>query len=209
MDPQSESVLEDYARRIEDEARRIRGFDNDAYLEQREQMLLGIGPQSGQFLNQLIRAVRPRTIVEVGTAFGYSTLWMADAAKAARAVVYTYEIAAAKQAYARTMMEKAGLAAYVRFIPGDAIEQLRELEAAVDFVLIDLWKDLYIPALDAVFPKLAPGAIVIADNMLFPPYQVEAAAQYKAHVRGIAGVESMTLPMGSGLEFSIVHAKNR
>lgn len=209
MYPQSESVLEDYARRMEEEARRIRGFDNEAYLVQREEMLLGIGPESGQFLNQLIKAVRPRTIVEVGTAFGYSTLWIADAARAAGAVVYTYEVAPAKQAYARTMLEKAGLAASVRFIPGDAIVTLRELEAPVDFVLIDLWKDLYISAFDALFPSLAPRSIVIADNMLFPPYQVEAAAQYQAHIRSVPGVESMTLPIGSGLEFSILHAKNR
>ena len=206
---QSESVLEDYARRIEDEARMIRGFDNDAYLEQREQMLLGIGPESGQFLNQLIKAVRPRTIVEVGTAFGYSTLWIADAAKAAGAIVYTYEIAPAKQEYAAGMLEKAGLSGYVRFIPGDAVEKLRELEARVDFVLIDLWKDLYIPAFDAVFTKLAPRAVVIADNMLFPPYQVEAATRYQAHIRRVAGIKSITVPIGSGLEFSLLYAKDR
>jgi predicted O-methyltransferase YrrM len=209
MYPQSESVLRDYARRIEDEARMIRGFDNAAYMQQREEMLLGIGPESGQFLNQLIKAVRPKTIVELGTAFGYSTLWIADAAKAAGAVVFTYEIAQSKQEYAAAMLEKAGLAGHVRFVVGDATAKLHHFDAAVDFVLIDLWKDLYIPAFDSILPMLAPGAVVIADNMLFPSYQVEAAKEYQAHVRSISGVESMTIPIGSGLEFSIVNTNRR
>jgi predicted O-methyltransferase YrrM len=204
MFPQSESVLRDYARRIEEEARMIRGFDSAAYLRQREEMLLGIGPESGQFLNQFIKAVRPKTIVEVGTAFGYSTLWMADAAKNAGAVVYTLEIVPSKQTYAAAMLEQAGLTEYVRFVAGDATVTLGELDAVVDFVLIDLWKNLYIPAFDAVLPKLAPEAVVIADNMLFPDYQVEAAAEYQAHIRSIPGVESVTIPIGSGLEFSLV-----
>jgi predicted O-methyltransferase YrrM len=206
MYPRSESVLRDFARRIEDEARIIRGFDHAAYMRQREDLLLGIGPESGQFLNQLIKAIRPKTIVEVGTAFGYSTLWIADAAKAAGAVVCTFEIAISKQRYAAAMLEKAGLTEHVRFVEGDASVMLRELDAVVDFVLIDLWKDLYIPAFDAVLPKLAPGAVVIADNMLFPDYQVEAAAEYQTHIRRIPGVESVTLPIGSGLEFSLVKA---
>ncbi len=204
MNPQSEVVLQEYTQRIDEEARMIRGFDNEAYLRQREQMILGIGPESGQFLNQCIKAIRPTTIVEIGTAFGYSTLWLADAAKAAGAIVYTYEIAAEKQDYAASRMQKAGLADQVRFVSGDAVLKLRDLNSEVDFVLIDLWKDLYIPAFDSVFPKLSSRAVIIADNMLFPSYQRESAMEYQAHIRTVPDLQSMTLPIGSGLEFSIL-----
>lgn len=207
MYPGSVAVLQEYAQRIENEARMINDFDNDEYLRLRENMLLGIGEESGRFLNQLVLAARPKTLVEVGTAFGYSTLWIADAAKALDAMVFTYEISQHKQEYAASMMRKAGLADHIKFVVGDAPIALKSLKATADFVLIDLWKDLYIPAFEAIRPNLSLGAIVVADNMLFPDYQREAAHEYQAHILALDGVESMTLPIGSGLEFSIINSR--
>jgi predicted O-methyltransferase YrrM len=204
MNTKVKAVLAEYAAREEAERQAIRGFDNETYLLQRETMLLGIGPETGQFLNLLIKASLPKHIVEVGTAFGYSTFWLAEAAASVGAIVTTYELAPEKHAYASEMIHKAGLEDHVRFVTGDAISCLGEETAPVDFALIDLWKDLYIAALDLLYPRLSPGAIVCADNMLFPDYQREAAQAYIAHARDLPGIESVTLQVGSGVEFSIL-----
>jgi len=75
------------------------------------------------------------------------------------------------------------------------------LPGPFDFVLLDLWKDLYVPCLELAHPKLAPNACVVADNMIFPPSPTEQAA-YKKAVRAKPDMESLLLPIGSGLEIS-------
>lgn len=196
------SVLEEYARREDEERRALVHFDNEQYLAQRDTMLLGIGPDAGQFLNLLIRAQRPRTIVELGTAFGYSTLWLAEAAADVNAEVVTFDPSPEKHEYSQTMLRKAGLDANVRFVTGDAIHELGAFNTPVSFALIDLWKDLYIHAFDALLPHLASDCIVCADNMLFPEYQREDALRYIAHVEAQQGFHTMTIPVGSGIEFT-------
>jgi predicted O-methyltransferase YrrM len=90
------------------------------------------------------------------------------------------------------------------FHVGDARETLVALAGPLDFVLLDLWKDLYIPCFDLMLPKLSDGAFVVADNML-EPVQVRRDAQaYRAHVRAQAGVNSVLLPIGSGIEVTRV-----
>jgi predicted O-methyltransferase YrrM len=69
-------------------------------------------------------------------------------------------------------------------------------------VLIDLWKDMYIPFFDAVYPRLAPGAILVADNMIHPAAVRPLAQAYRSHVRAAAGMSSVLLPLGSGIEVS-------
>ena len=209
MNAKFQSVLAEYAAREEAEREAIHGFDNETYMQQRETMLLGIGPETGQFLNLLIKASRPKYIVEVGTAFGYSTLWLAEAAENVGAMVTTYEVATEKHVYAAEMIRKAGLEDHVRFVTGDALSLLSASDTRVDFALIDLWKDLYILTLDLLYPRLSPGAIVCADNMFFPEYQREAAATYTAYVRGLPGAESVTIPVDSGVEFTIFNARPR
>jgi predicted O-methyltransferase YrrM len=85
---------------------------------------------------------------------------------------------------------------------GDALEKLPELEAEVDFVLIDLWKDLYQPCFELVYPKLSAEAVIVADNMLFPIETRESALAYQKLVRSKGALDSMLLPIGSGLELS-------
>ena len=73
-----------------------------------------------------------------------------------------------KSAHAREMATRAGLADHIDFKVGDAVQMIGELQVTVDFVLLDLWKDLYVPCLEAFLPKLNRGAIIVADNMLRP-----------------------------------------
>ena len=98
------------------------------------------------------------------------------------------------------MAVKAGLRAQVDFRIGDALEIIPTLAAGIDFVLVDLWKDLYVPCLEAFYPLLNPGAIVVADNMLRPGGPV--AERYRRAVAALPGMVSLLLPVGSGIEVS-------
>ena len=105
-----------------------------------------------------------------------------------------------KSGYAREMATKAGLADFVDFKVGDAVQMIADLPFKLDFVLVDLWKDMYVPCLEAFYPKLNPGAILVADNMLFPGG--EEVKRYGRAVRAKPGMTSVLLPVGSGIEVS-------
>ncbi|MGR3793965.1 O-methyltransferase [Vannielia sp. SX4] len=161
--------------------------------------LLAVGPETGRLINILAKSIEAPVILEIGTSYGYSGIWLAEAARAAGGRLITMEISAEKSTYAREMSAKAGLAEYVDFRVGDAVEMIGAMEERIDFVLLDLWKDLYTPCLEAFVPKLNPGAILVADNVR---PERELMAQYIDAVRAVPGMASVTLPVGSGLEVS-------
>lgn len=167
-----------------------------------DDLLLPIGQAAAKFVHLLIRETGARAVLEVGTSYGYSTVWLADAVRSTGGRLTTLELHANKAEYARGQMAEAGLDGHVDFVIGDALETLPQLAGPFDFVLLDLWKRLYIPSFDAFYPKLAPGAIVIADNMLFPPGAQDSANAYREHVKRAADMTSVLLPVGSGLEVS-------
>jgi predicted O-methyltransferase YrrM len=171
------------------------------WLRRRDEFLLDVGESVGMLMNLLIRESKAKTILEVGTSYGYSTLWLAEAARAIEGKVITLDLSAEKQRHAQAMLQKAGLDRYVEFRCGDALVLIKELTETVDFVLIDLWKDVYIPCFDAVRGKLSPAAIVVADNMIYPPDNQESAQAYRAHVRKQA-MDTVLLPVGHGIELS-------
>ncbi|MDT5206875.1 MAG: hypothetical protein QOD34_3511 [Mycobacterium sp.] len=124
-----------------------------------------VTPESGQLLYALVRATRPATVVEFGTSFGISALHLASAVRdngTGRVVtteISTTKIAAAKQTFADT-----GLDDLITVLEGDALATLADLDEPVDFVLLDGWKELYLPVIKLLEPKLSPGALVVADN---------------------------------------------
>ncbi len=196
MDEKIAAVLEAYHERMrhENDSRGRGGRDWS------DGALLAVGPDSGQFINILARSLKAPNILELGTSYGYSGIWLAEAARAAGGRLTTIEIADHKSAYAHDMSAKAGLAEYVDFKVGDALEIIAQLAFKLDFVLVDLWKDLYTPCLDAFYPKLNPGAIVVADNMIFPGG--EDVERYARAVRAKPKMTSICVPVGSGLEIS-------
>jgi predicted O-methyltransferase YrrM len=202
LDPAVQSVLDEYEKRAAAEHQRWSKLESDQFARERDQYLLAVGPATGLFMNLLIREAKSRTILEIGTSYGYSTLWLAEAAREIGGRVVTLELQADKQQYAREQLTKAGLEKFVDFRPGDATETLKDLNDPVDFVLLDLWKDLYVPCFDLFYPKLSPGALVVADNMTYPASAQPHAVVYRKHVRSAAHIQSMLLPVGQGLEVS-------
>ena len=85
---------------------------------------------------------------------------------------------------------------------GDAVELLADQPGPVDFVLLDLWKDLYIPCLDVFYPILAPNGVIVADNMLYPEFNRPEAAAYRAAVRAKPDMQAVLLPIGQGIDLA-------
>jgi predicted O-methyltransferase YrrM len=171
-----------------------------ADIHERDRLLLPVGEDAGQFINILAKSLTAPRIVEIGTSYGYSGIWLGEAARATGGQLVTMELQDYKSAYARDMAERAGLAEVIDFQVGDALALIDALPHGIDFVLLDLWKDLYTPCLEAFYPKLNPGAIIVADNMLFPGG--EEVARYGRAVRAKPGMTSVLLPVGQGLEVS-------
>jgi predicted O-methyltransferase YrrM len=165
-----------------------------------DRMLLSVGPETGQLINILAKSLDKPTILELGTSYGYSAIWLAEAAKARGGRVITMELQDFKAAYAREMAQKAGLEEVIEFRVGDAVKMIGELPKGVDFVLMDLWKEGYVPCLQAVLPKLNRGAIIVADNMIYPGG--DNVGRYATAVRAIPGMTSILVPVGAGLEIS-------
>lgn len=202
MDAAIATVLAEYEKRGAEEHKLQQRGTMDQWLERRDEFLIAVGPATGQLLNILAKSVKAKTILELGTSYGYSTVWLAEAARATGGKLITLDKAPYKHDYARTMLGKAGLSGQVDFRLGDARETLKSLAGPFDFVLVDLWKDLYIECLELFYPKLSPGAFIAADNMILPENYREDALKYRKHVRSKPKIDSVLLPVGSGVELS-------
>ena len=195
-------VLSEYRRRMEAEDALRSQLPRQEWLQRRDEFLLEVGEAVATMMHILVREAKAKTILEVGTSYGYSTVWLADAARTTGGRVITLDVNAQKQTYARSMLERAGLLDFVVFRCGDALESIDQMKETIDFVLIDLWKDLYIPCFDRVIGKTSPGALIVADNMIFPPDNQSIAAAYRAHIRSHPDFDSILLPAGHGIEVS-------
>jgi predicted O-methyltransferase YrrM len=202
MDSRVEAVLAEYDERAAREWALMRDMPLEETMRRVDEFLISICPDTGTLLNVLIKGARSRTIVELGTSYGHSTVFLAEAARACDGHVVSIDVSAEKQRYAREQLAEAGLDPVVEFVTGDAREVLSAMPGPLDFVLIDLWKDLYVPCFDLAYPKLADGAFVVADNILFPDLFRAEMNAYRRHVRDQPGIESVLLPVGSGIELS-------
>jgi predicted O-methyltransferase YrrM len=133
--------------------------------EAMSEFYIPVTPEAGRLLYSLVRATRPATVVEFGMSFGISALHLAAGVRdnGSGRVVTTElsetKIAAAKQTFAET-----GLDDVITILEGDALTTLESVDGAIDLVLLDGWKDLYLPVIELLEPRLSTGALVIADN---------------------------------------------
>jgi predicted O-methyltransferase YrrM len=164
-----------------------------------QDIYMPVSPDAGRLLYALVRGCRPETVVEFGTSFGISTIHLAAAVtdNGSGRVVST-ELSDRKATAARQNLEQAGLAGVVTILQGDALETLASVTEPVGLVLLDGWKELYLPVLRLLQPRLTPGALVIADDTSY-----ESAAGYLAHVRDPGnGFVSVDFPVDDGIEVS-------
>lgn len=181
-------------------------LDGDAHRFMSDK-LVALEPDKAGFCAQVCRALRARTVVEVGTSYGVSTLHLADAVREVvraeggdgRVIATEYE--PAKAAAARAHWADADLSDLIELREGDLRETLRDLHGPVDFVLMDIWTEMARPAIELIGPHLRPGAVVVADNTT---QFADAYADYFAYVNDPANrLRTQTLPFAGGLEFTV------
>ncbi len=189
MDALIETVLERlYA---EDAAQRAAGLPS-------AQRTRNVDRETGRWLGLLIRANRAREILEMGSSNGVSTIWLAAAAKPNGGRVTGTEILPARAAEANRNLAAAGLGDVARVVPGDARATAAALDGPFDLVFIDAEKDDYVDHFLTAIDRVEAGGLILADNVV--SHDLSA---YQAMLRSREDVETVTIPMGRGIEFTV------
>lgn len=173
------------------ELRRLQSASAQERADAFSDFYLPVTPESGRLLYSLVRASRPQTVVEFGMSLGLSAIHLASAVRDnGTGRVVTTELSTSKVAAARATFAEVGLDDLITVLEGDALQTLAGVES-VDFVLLDGWKDLYLPVLKLLEPRLSPGSLVVADNTGLPDTQ-----PYVDYVRDPAcGYVSVNFPV--------------
>lgn len=170
--------------------------------ERARDLYLPLSAEQGAFCYLLARSIGAKRIVEFGTSFGVSTIYFAAAVRDnGGGLVTGTELVAAKAAKARDNLREAGLEAFAEVREGDALQTLRDVEGPIDMVLLDGWKDGYLPAIELLGPRVRPGGVVIGDNIF--TFRKDLAP-YVAHMQDPRnGFRSTTLDLADGTELSV------
>jgi predicted O-methyltransferase YrrM len=206
---QSVTMSEYFGKRIAE--RSLTGFSLDAdALRFLSDKLVALDRPKAEFCFNVCRALRAKRVVEAGTSFGVSTLYLAAAVRAntiedgGAGLVIGTEHEARKAAAARQHFAEAGLSDFIELREGDLPGTLADLSGPIDFMLIDIWTAVALPALKQVAPHLRPGSVVVCDNTTM--YR-EAYRDYFEYVTAANGFTTMTLPFDGGLEFTVKVAR--
>ena len=166
--------------------------------------LVALDRDKAEFCYLVCRAIGARRIVEVGTSFGVSTLYLAAAVRDnGGGTVIGAENEPAKVKGARANYEATGLSAFIELHEGDLIEVLKRVEGPIDFVLFDVWGHVVRPVLDLLSPHLRPGAVICADNTAGARAREAYAPFFEAVDDSAYGLRTMTLPFEGGFEMTV------
>lgn len=179
------------------------GAANDAAISERPRRMLNITRATGEFLAVLVRATAARRVLEIGTSNGYSTLWLASAARSVGGTVTTVELSGFKTDLAAKNFARSGLAAHIVQLQEDAGRVLaRQRDAAFDLIFLDSERPEYSGWWPDIRRVLRPGGLLVVDNATSHPQQM---APFVALVKADAEFASSLVPVGNG-EFLAVRA---
>jgi predicted O-methyltransferase YrrM len=177
-------------------------FDDDMHRFFSDKMV-ALDRDKAEFCYQLCRSLRATRVVEAGTSYGVSTLYLAAAVRdnqVDNGVVIGTEHDPKKAEVARSNFKEAGLSEFIELREGDLRQTLQDVGGSVDFMLVDIW-DVALPALESVFPSLRPGAIVVCDNTAVD------ADEYRSYFKFVNDPKNrfrtMTVPFEGGFELSV------
>jgi len=156
-----------------------------------------IEPESGRFLSMLIRAQQSKSILEIGTSTGYSTLWLAEAARQTQAMITTLEVDAERVIQAKQYSTEIDLADLINFKVIDAQVYLEAEKEIFDFILLDAERDAYV----SYWPHLsrllkAKGGLLVVDNVISHAAEVE---EFIALIQQDPRFIMSIVPIGAGL----------
>jgi predicted O-methyltransferase YrrM len=180
------------------------GKANDSATTERRRRMLNITRDTGEFLAVLVRAMRARRVLEIGTSNGYSTLWLAEAARSIGGMVTTVELAQHKVDLATATFARAGLASSIALVHDDAGRVLRQTADGVfDLVFLDSERPEYPGWWPDLKRVLRPGGLLVVDNAISHPAEM---APFVALVSDDRDFVTSLVPLGNG-EFLAVKAE--
>lgn len=182
----------------------------------RDMRLPIVDPEVGVFLETLVRATGASRILEIGTAIGYSTIWLARGLPA-DGVVFTIELDEARAAAAREHVSRAGLAEKVHVMQGDAARLVHKVAGPFDLIFQDGHKPLYAALLDRLVDLLRPGGVLVADNVLWdgevvpgfvatpskPSADTVAIAEFNQRLSTDPRLRASWIPLRDGLALAV------
>ena len=167
----------------------------------REQRARAVAPTTGRFLFALVAPQNGCEVLEIGGSRGYSSIWLAAGARMLGGRVLSLEHDPAKCEAWRRNVAEAGLEEWTELVEGDAFESLGRIEDVFDVVFLDAEKEDYEALFSLARPKLEPGGLVVADNVLS---HVDALGAYSHARQADPTLSSVTVPLDRGLEVSTV-----
>jgi predicted O-methyltransferase YrrM len=191
--------IRDFLKQLEDHAR-----THDARESEHSRKLLNLEPETAEIVSILARSSRARRVLEIGTSNGYSTIWLAASVEPEGGRVVSIDRNGEKHRMAHDNLLAAGLLETVDLRLGDATEVIATLPGPFDFVFFDADRTSAPGQLTLLLPKLAPQALILADNALSHPEEI---AGYLTMVKSLKQLQHVLIPVGKGL--SVAFADSR
>jgi predicted O-methyltransferase YrrM len=153
-----------------------------------------VSEDTGRFLNALVRMKKPKNILEIGCANGYSTIWMADAARIVGAKIHSIDKSRPTFEQAKQNIAKTGLSDIIQFYFGNAIDVINRFnpDLMFDFIFVDGEKRSYLDFWKTVEPRLKKGGIAVFDDMVAFPEKTKDFAKY---IETLSGFDKILLPV--------------
>ena len=134
---------------------------------------LSVSEEDGRFLRVLVATRGAKSILEIGAASGYSGIWLGLGARESGGRVVAIEFDPQRAKEAADNVRRAGLTDVVRVVHGDAFREIPKLQGTFDLVFLDAWKPDYKKFFDIVYPRLAPGGVFVAHNVVNKKSEME------------------------------------
>jgi predicted O-methyltransferase YrrM len=199
-----ESVLKELEMQRDIEKKR----EEEGELLPTEERSLAITREEGEFLYLLVKAMNAKVVIEIGTSFGYSTIWLAAAVSEIGGKVISYDVLPKKIEEATQNLNKAGLSDFTELILGDAKELIKKINNPVDVVFLDADKRDYIEFITLALKKLRIGGVILSDNVLDCPEihedEPEICEEIMDFINNHPQCSSITIPfLPNGLEMTL------
>jgi predicted O-methyltransferase YrrM len=160
-----------------------------------------VTPAVGNFLSWLALTSQAKNILEIGTAIGYSTLWLAKAAEQTGGKITTIDMNLQRRKEALDYFARAGVSEQILSLAGDARKVLPSLAATYDLIFIDAAKGEYLEYLELVYPLIARGGVLVVDNVLFRGWVIPGANFEPKYQRMVSGLREFLQKLNQNPEF--------